>query len=53
MKKRFMVSCLSALVFSTPVWAGTGLNNGVTGQKIVMITDKVGSNMMKFLSDAP
>jgi polyisoprenoid-binding protein YceI len=53
MKKRFMVSCLSALVLSTPVWAGTGLNNGVAGQKIVMITDKVGSNMMKFLSDAP
>lgn len=51
-----MKNLFIALIVITSVnrlWAGTGLNNGVSGQKSITVTNKVGENLVKFLSDAP
>lgn len=52
MKTKKLIPFLLVLTLS-PLFAGTGLNNGMSGQKTVTITNKVGENLMKFLSDAP
>lgn len=53
MIKNTMIALVSVLSIQSYCFAGTGLQNGISGQKQITITDKVGENMMKYLSDAP